>query len=120
MAAAARNLVGSHDFRHLAAVQPADRNAVRTVHRWEVRREKDNVIIECEANGFLRHLVRRANALLIDVGRGRLPQCVVRNVLEGEWPEKGESPSVPAYGLCLMKVTYPNFWSQVCTGDETN
>ncbi|MCH7605535.1 MAG: tRNA pseudouridine(38-40) synthase TruA [Chloroflexi bacterium] len=120
MAVAAQNLVGCHDFRHFVTSLGEDQNAVRTVHKWEVWREEDSVIIECEANGFLRHLVRRANALLIEVGKGRWPGLAVKNALAGEWPDKVEPPNIPANGLCLMKVNYPNFWSQVCTEDEAN
>ena len=120
MAAAAQNLVGRHDFRYFVTNLREDQNAVRTIHKWEVWREEDNVIIECEATGFLRHLVRRANALLIEVGKGRWPGVVVKNALAGEWPDKLVPPSIPANGLCLMKVSYPNFWSQVYTEDETN
>ncbi|PKB79317.1 MAG: tRNA pseudouridine(38-40) synthase TruA [SAR202 cluster bacterium Io17-Chloro-G9] len=120
MAAAAKNLVGEHDFRRLSPGFAADHSAVRTVYRWEVWRDDDKVIIECEANGFLRHLIRRANALLIEVGKGKWPKEIVTDVLKGECTGKIEWTSAPARGLCLMKVTYPNFWSQVCSEDETD
>lgn len=108
MAAAAQNLVGTHDFRPLALGYPEEKSATRTVLRWNVWREEDTVVIECEANGFLRHQIRRANALLIGVGKGKYPEAVTSEVLEGERSELGARLSVPAYGLCLMKVTYPD------------
>ena len=120
MAAAAKHLVGSHDFRALAPGFGADRSAIRTVYRWEVRREDDTVVIECEANGFLRHQIRRTNALLIEIGKGRWPGDLVNQVLDDRGSEKIEWTSAPACGLCLMKVSYPNFWSQVYTEDETD
>ncbi len=120
MASAAQHLVGSHDFRHLAPGYAEDQKLVRTVQRWEVWRDEDFVIIECEANGFLRHLIRRSNALLIEIGKGRRPECAVKEVLQADWQGEAAWPAAPAYGLCLMKVSYPNFWSQVCTGNEAN
>ena len=120
MAEAAKQLVGTHDFRALAPGFDPDRSAVRTVYRWEVRRLNDNVVIECEASGFLRHLIRRANALLIEIGKGKWPVDQVRRVLMDQGSEKIEWTSAPACGLCLMKVSYPNFWSQVCTENETD
>jgi len=120
MASAAQHLVGSHDFRHLAPGYPEDQNVVRTVQRWEVWRDEDYVIIECEADGFLRHLIRRSNALLIEIGKGRSPVGAVKDVLQGNWQGEATWPTAPAYGLCLMKVTYPNFWSQVCTDNEAD
>jgi tRNA pseudouridine38-40 synthase len=108
MATAAQSLVGTHDFRPLAVGYPEEKSATRTVLRWNVWREEDTVVIECEANGFLRHQIRRANALLIGVGKGKYPVAVTSEVLEGEQSELSARQSVPAYGLCLMKVTYPD------------
>jgi tRNA pseudouridine38-40 synthase len=119
MAAAAQGLVGSHDFRPLAAGHPEDKSAVRSVSRWEVWREGDRVIIESEANGFLRHQIRRANAILVEIGKGRWPEKIIEAALQGRLPGGVATPSLPARGLCLMKVTYPDFWSKVVASDET-
>jgi tRNA pseudouridine38-40 synthase len=118
MAAAARDLVGRHDFRPLATGYPANRSTVRTVYRWDVWREDDTVIVECEADGFLRHQIRRASALLIEIGKGRCPEGMIRDLLDGKVEGTVQLPSVPGYGLCLMKVTYPNSCSQVRTANE--
>jgi tRNA pseudouridine38-40 synthase len=120
MAAAAQDLVGSHDFRPLAVGHPEDKSAVRSVSRWEVWREGDRVIIECEANAFLRHQIRRANAILVEIGKGRWPEKIVQGILKGGWPEGAVLPSLPGRGLCLIKVTYPDFWSKVIASDETD
>jgi tRNA pseudouridine38-40 synthase len=106
MAAAAQGLVGDHDFRWFAVGLPPEKSSVRRVHRWEVWREDDTVIIECEANGFLRHQIRMANGLLLEIGKGRLPNSTVKNALEGTLPLRLACPQAPAHGLCLMKVTY--------------
>jgi tRNA pseudouridine38-40 synthase len=129
MAAAAQSLVGSHDFRPLAVgmpqqdggLSPSDRSTVRAVSRWDVWREDDTVIIECEANGFLRHQIRRANALLIEIGRGRWPEGTMNDVLHCKLTGEIEWSSVPARGLCLLKVTYPNstpLSSSLCQRDN--
>jgi len=118
MAIAARYLVGRHDFRALTAGYPADRSTVRTVYRWDIWREDDTVVVECEANGFLRHQIRRASALLIEIGKGRRPEGMIGELLDGKLEGTVELPSAPGHGLCLMKVTYPNFCSQVRTANE--
>jgi tRNA pseudouridine38-40 synthase len=112
---AAQGLVGRHDFRPLAPGLPAQRSAVREVQEWSVRREGDAVVVDCEANGFLPHQIRRANGLLVEVGKGRLPEGIVPEVLAGRAPQGLQWPSLPACGLCLMAVSYPNFGSQVRT-----
>ncbi|PKB64074.1 MAG: tRNA pseudouridine(38-40) synthase TruA [SAR202 cluster bacterium Io17-Chloro-G2] len=111
MASAAQTLVGKHDFRPLAPGYPAGRSADRRVTRWDVWREDEAVIFECEANGFLKHQIRRTNGLLLAVGKGRWPVSVVADVLTGKCEEEIGWPSIPARGLCLMKVTYPDFLS---------
>ena len=110
MAAAACSLIGRQDFRVFSAGLPPERSTVRRVIRWDVWNEGETIIIEAEADGFLRHQIRRANALLIEVGKGRLPEDATGRALRGDSPELLASPSVPAHGLCLMKVSYPAGW----------
>ena len=107
MAVAARRLVGTHDFRALAAGQPPDKSAIRRVYSWEVWKEGDTIIIEAEANGFLRHQIRKANALLIGVGKGHRPETIISDVLSGKLSAQWECSPLPAHGLCLMEVNYP-------------
>ena len=111
MSAAARGLVGTHDFRVLAASHPPDKSAVRNVYRWDVWKQEDTVIIECQGNGFLRHQIRKANALLVQVGKGRYPESIVSDVLNGRVLWNDICAPVPAHGLCLMEVKYPTFAS---------
>ena len=110
MAGAARGLVGQHDFRSLAISHPDGKSAVRQVSRWDVWRDEDTVTIECEANGFLRHQIRKANSLLLGVGTGKWPESIIRDTLEGWLPPNWAFSTLPARGLCLMKVTYPDSW----------
>ncbi len=108
MAAAAKSLVGRQDFRVFSAGMPPEKSTVRQVRRWDVWKEGESqVIIEAEANGFLRHQIRRVNAMLIEVGRGRLPEDSIARVLRGDTAAEA---TLPAHGLCLMKVTYPVGW----------
>ena len=108
MAAAAECLVGRHDFRVFSSGLPEDKSAVRQVRRWDVcTKGESKVIIEAEANGFLRHQIRRINAMLVEVGKGRLPEDSIDRVLRGDTPAEA---TLPAHGLCLMKVSYPGGW----------
>ncbi len=106
MAEAAQALFGTHDFRVIASGHPKDRSAARTVSRWDVGREGDTVVIECEANGFLKQQIRKANGILLAVGKGRQPVELMRWTLEGTG-DVPEVPLLPAHGLCLIEVKYP-------------
>ena len=104
MAEAAQLLVGTLDFRALASGHPKDRSAVRVVMRWEVKRADDDIVIECEANGFLKQQIRKANGLLTEIGRGKYPVERVTEALAGA---ADGTPLLPAHGLCLVSVKYP-------------
>ncbi len=104
MGEAAQLLVGVHDFRALAAGHPKDRSAGREVMRWEVERAEDNSVIECEANGFLKQQIRKANGILTEIGRGKYPVERVTQALAGA---VAGTPLLPAHGLCLISVKYP-------------
>ena len=118
MKLAAHDLVGVHDFRPFAPAHPADRSAVRRVDRWDVAQGQDNrniINITCEASGFMQHQIRRTNAVLVAIGKGNLPVGAIKEVLEGQ--ETGSTgisidtiPTLPAKGLCLVKVKYQNSW----------
>ena len=118
MASAAQSLVGWRDFRPLSGGYPENKSGVRRVYRWDVWRERDKVIIECEANGFIRHQIRRTNALLIEIGKGRWPPSIMNDVLDDKPEGRVHWATVPARGLCLEKVTYSNLGSQASIAGE--
>ena len=115
---AAQDLVGVHDFRGFAPAHPADRSAVRRVDRWEVKQGRDDteiVNIVCEASGFMQHQIRRTNAVLAAIGKGKLPVRAIREILEGQDNSSSAIsidaiPTLPAKGLCLVKVKYRKPW----------
>lgn len=105
MASAAQVLVGEYDFRTFGAPVQPNGPTVRVVERVDVWREGDEVFIEIEANAFLRRMVRRVVAALVDVGRERLTRSELSNVLAAADPAELQG-MVPACGLCLIKVEY--------------
>ena len=106
MADAAAALVGSHDFRVIASGHPKDRSAVRTVNRWGVVGDGNTVALECEANGFLKQQIRKANAILVEIGKGKQPIELMEQTLVGAHGIP-EIPLLPAHGLTLIEVKYP-------------
>jgi len=78
---------------------------VRTVLRSCLLRRGDEIVYTIRANGFLRYMVRTIVGTLLEVGRGRIRPEKVEELFR----EKGRtlhSPTAPAKGLCLMKVSY--------------
>lgn len=125
MQTATLSLLGIRDFRQIATAHPADQSAVRQVFRWDVKRQSDDpdvIIIDCAANGFLRHQIRRANAILVEIGKGRLPIHAVADALSGRPQKLRRAATLPAKGLCLRSVHYPKFnhMLKVASCHETN
>ena len=85
---------------------------MRQVHRWDVSRRSDAsdvITIDCAANGFLRYQIRRANAVLVEIGKGRLPIHAMAEALAGRTPNQRPIATLPANGLCLRSVHYPKY-----------
>ena len=100
MARAGLVLEGRHDFSAFGA---ADRNPVRTVHSVRVRRSGSLVTIDVRADAFLRGMVRRIAAVLLEVGRGKMDETGVRAALAARLPAL-DGASAPAHGLTLRRV----------------
>ena len=100
MARAGSVFIGRHDFSAFGAT---DRSPVRTVMAVRVRREGRLVTIDVRADAFLRGMVRRMVAVLLEVGLGRMEETAVRTALAGSGPTL-DGASAPAKGLCLRHV----------------
>jgi hypothetical protein len=63
------------------------------------------VVVEIEANAFLRHMVRRVVGTLIRVGSGRLAPDAVAGIVEAR-DRRLAGPTAPPCGLTLVRVAY--------------
>jgi tRNA pseudouridine38-40 synthase len=97
-------LVGSQDFASFTG--PTGRSTVREVYRAEVSREGELVVFDMVASSFLRKQVRCTVGTMVRVGLGRLTVEEFEEILRARTPGL-VAPTVPPYGLCLMRVNYP-------------
>ena len=110
MARAGLAFIGRHDFSAFGAT---DRTPVRTVRTVRVRREGRLVTIDVGADSFLRGMVRRVVAVLLEVGLGKTDETAVRAALAGSGPALAGA-AAPAKGLCLRRVVLgrpPGDWN---------
>ena len=102
MARAGQAFIGPHDFSAFGVVVEG-RSPVRNVHAVRVGRKGQVVTIDVRADAFLRGMVRRMVACLLEVGHGRLDEGAVRAALAGTGPAL-DGASAPAKGLNLRRV----------------
>jgi tRNA pseudouridine38-40 synthase len=117
MERAAQAFVGRHDFSAFGTVVE-DRTPVRTVHAVRVRRQGSLVTIDVRADAFLRGMVRRIVAVLLEVGDGTMTEQEVRAALAARVPARNGA-AAPARGLCLRRVVLGRRRSDMA-GTETN
>jgi len=114
----ARVLLGRHDFKSFCASGSNTKETIRTIKRITIRKLPYNlspithnlnefplILIDIEADGFLYNMVRNIVGTLIEIGRGRFFRGSLEKILlSGN--RKLAGPTVPAKGLCLLKVRY--------------
>jgi tRNA pseudouridine38-40 synthase len=106
MREAAASLLGEHDFACFQASQADTRTTVRTLLRADLCRVDDEIHLDIEGTGFLRHMVRIIVGTLLQVGRGqKAPELIGELICRGDRRLAG--PTAPACGLCLIDVHYP-------------
>lgn len=107
MRAAARHLLGKHDFSAFRSVECQALHPVRTLQRLDVRREGELILIDTVADGFLHHMVRNIAGVLLTIGEGKRDPDWSHQVLEGRDRSLG-GITAPANGLCFVAVRYPD------------
>jgi tRNA pseudouridine38-40 synthase len=105
MQEAAALLVGRHDFASFQARGAFVRETVRTVHRLDVLPQGDEIVIECDGDGFLRHMVRAFAGTLAEIGAGLRPPGAIRDILDAR-DRRAAGATAPASGLTLVSVEY--------------
>jgi tRNA pseudouridine38-40 synthase len=106
MHAAARVLVGEHDFSAFRAAECQSRVPVRRLQRIAVQRTGETIVVEVTANAFLHHMVRNLVGTLAEVGDGSRPLGWVGEVLAAR-DRRLSGPTAPPEGLYFLRVDYP-------------
>jgi tRNA pseudouridine38-40 synthase len=105
---ACRVLLGTHDFASFASniADEPERSTVRYVFKAGVKREHELITFNIVANAFVRHQVRNTAGALVQVGMGKMSMVEFAHLLEKRQPGLA-GPTIPACGLCLLRVNYP-------------
>lgn len=106
MHAAAQQLVGLHDFTTFRSAHCQSESPVKTLDRFDVRREDEHVLIEAAARSFLHHQVRSMVGCLAFVGMGRWIADDLQRALEAK-NRAALAFNAPPDGLYFVRAVYP-------------
>ncbi len=102
---AAKALLGHHDFTAFRAAECQANSPMRTLDRFDVRREGEEIVAYVHARSFLHHQVRSMVGCLKMVGAGRWPEVKVGKVLASR--DRSQCAALaPPCGLYLAGVDY--------------
>ncbi len=104
MQRASKVLIGKHDFSVFKSKSDVF-SSVRTVKGLEIRKKGKYVSFTIEADGFLYKMVRSIVGTLLEVGRGKMTITEFKKIVKLRDRAKAGN-TVPAKGLCLLKVKY--------------
>lgn len=106
--------VGTHDFTSFAASagseeEDQERTSVREIFETQLSEAGEELHFTVRGKSFLRYMVRKMVGTLLDVGRGRLQPADITRLYELRDRSKS-GPTVPAQGLWMVSVEYPEPW----------
>jgi tRNA pseudouridine38-40 synthase len=105
MRAAARELLGTHDFQAFASAGSPRKTSVRTVSHARIVARHRGFWFVVQGDGFLYNQVRAMTGTLLEVGRGKLQPGEVGEILRSRDRNRA-GPTAPAEGLYLLSVQY--------------
>ena len=100
-----QTILGQHDFSTFRDSQCQAKSPVKTLDRFDVRREGEHVIVTATARSFLHHQVRSMVGSLKLVGEGKWPPGEMRAALDARDRARC-GPLAPPDGLYLTRVDY--------------
>jgi tRNA pseudouridine38-40 synthase len=105
MRAAARVLLGRHNFSAFRAASCTARDPWRCLFCLRIVRHDERLVVVLTADGFLQHMARTIVGTLVAIGRAQLPADAMATILHsGQRQYAG--PTAPAHGLFLVRVVY--------------
>jgi len=100
------HIQGKHDFSAFEGSGSPRSHSTRNIIRAEITNCKESLlVIELEADGFLKFMVRNIVGTLVDVGLGKLSPEGFKEILLSK-DRNLASPTAPPQGLFLVQVKY--------------
>jgi tRNA pseudouridine38-40 synthase len=109
MNAACEALLGTHDYDSFCLTSSETHNRICTVREanWQPEERAGDWRFRIAANRYLHGMVRAIVGTLVEIGHDKRPVKDIGRVLAAR-DRREAGPAVPALGLCLEAVLYPN------------
>ncbi|MBT8358114.1 MAG: tRNA pseudouridine(38-40) synthase TruA [Desulfobacterales bacterium] len=106
MRLALSHIIGTHDFKAFEGTGSPRPHTNRCIFKADIL-EQDNglIVIQIEADGFLRFMVRNIVGTVADVGLGKITSSVFKKILLAK-DRSMAGATAPSNGLFLMQVKY--------------
>lgn len=105
MQAAAKYLLGEHDFSSFRGIACQSKTPMREIFNITVERNENFIRLEVRANSFLHHMVRNIAGVLMAIGESKREPIWAQEVLQARDRTLAGVTAAPQ-GLYLMKVEY--------------
>lgn len=105
MRLAAKQIVGTHDFKGFSSVGRTKKSTVRTINYIEIFEEDGIITIRINGSGFLYNMVRIISGTLYEIGTGKLDETIIPEIFGTKCREVAGA-TLPACGLKLIEVFY--------------
>lgn len=99
------HFLGTHDFTSFCSAKSTVEDRVRTIERFDVVQEREELLFKIRGNGFLYNMVRIIIGTVLEVGIGkRSPENIPELFEKRDRTLAGKT--APGWGLYLYKVYY--------------
>ena len=98
-------LLGKHNFKAFQATEERIRNSIRYIKSIKIIKKGNFIYFDFEAKSFLYNMVRNITGTLLEFGRGKFEPGSMKKILKMR-DRCLAGPTLPAKGLCLVKVKY--------------
>ena len=105
MRSLAGRFVGLHDFQSFSDDDPDEKSTEVLVETLGLHEDGDLLVVHIEGSHFIWKMVRRLVGVLVEVGRGALPEAEAVAMLQERSPLPARL-TAPASGLFLERVYY--------------
>ena len=104
---AAEILLGRKDFKCFSRSKTDVKTYLCKITEAQWKQVDGSYVFRVSADRFLRNMVRAIVGTLIEIGQGKKPVSEMQVIISAR--ERSQAgASVPAHGLYLMDITYPN------------